>query len=678
MTLGIKPNWGIWLAALALLSFTACSDSDSSGSDAICGNGIVERGEQCDDGNTNSGDGCSAECRYEGRLPSACANLEDGDACGGNSVCLDGLCVEPGCMEDADCASDGVCLTESRCDLRTYECTGGDTLPNGEVCDLGGSNGVCLNGGCVTSDCEEDAECDNGNLCDGSEACVDNQCVAGSAPANGASCGGGDLCLNEVCITPSCVADADCSASNECALDGACDLSTYECTGGGNVADGTVCAVGGDDGVCLSGTCALVECLTDAECDNGLVCDGAERCVDYACVAGTPPADGASCGGGDVCADGACITAECLTNADCAPANTCFNAASCDTNTRRCVEGTRKFTRSCRLCDLTGPGTSSAPYGVVATDLGIAVRQPDGQMAYIFGDTFSEAYVGGGVWTSPVLLRSEPGLPDSCIEFTSAAGGTTAKQIIDYDRIADPSISTWLPSDAIVIGDRMYLHVIANSGLGNVQRTAIAYSDDNGENWTLSDTAVWPANVPGGAGEMMQLWTWERGDDGYVYVFSTKFISRDHNVILHRVPEDQILNPAAYEPWGWNGSAWGWGNPPSVVLPHGAAIGEMSLRRVEGVWILAYFNAGDADITIKVLEHGPTSNLHTAPTYKWIVAGHWGIGGERVMDNTRIAQLYGAYIHPDSRLDNMHLIISQWRTGPNWPYRSMQVVVSLP
>jgi cysteine-rich repeat protein len=32
---------------------------------ALCGNGIVEPGEQCDDGNTTDGDGCSSECRHE-------------------------------------------------------------------------------------------------------------------------------------------------------------------------------------------------------------------------------------------------------------------------------------------------------------------------------------------------------------------------------------------------------------------------------------------------------------------------------------------------------------------------------------------------------------------------------------------------------------------------------------
>ena len=32
----------------------------------VCGNGIRDAGEQCDDGNTVSGDGCSAGCRLEG------------------------------------------------------------------------------------------------------------------------------------------------------------------------------------------------------------------------------------------------------------------------------------------------------------------------------------------------------------------------------------------------------------------------------------------------------------------------------------------------------------------------------------------------------------------------------------------------------------------------------------
>ncbi len=32
---------------------------------SVCGNGIIESGEQCDDGNTNGGDGCSSTCQNE-------------------------------------------------------------------------------------------------------------------------------------------------------------------------------------------------------------------------------------------------------------------------------------------------------------------------------------------------------------------------------------------------------------------------------------------------------------------------------------------------------------------------------------------------------------------------------------------------------------------------------------
>ena len=30
-----------------------------------CGNGIVERGEECDDGNTIDNDGCSSNCTFD-------------------------------------------------------------------------------------------------------------------------------------------------------------------------------------------------------------------------------------------------------------------------------------------------------------------------------------------------------------------------------------------------------------------------------------------------------------------------------------------------------------------------------------------------------------------------------------------------------------------------------------
>ena len=38
----------------------------------------------------------------------------------------------------------------------------------------------------------------------------------------------------------------------------------------------------------------------------------------------------------------------------------------------------------------------------------------------------------------------------------------------------------------------------------------------------------------------------------------------------------------------------------------------------------------------------------------------------------RVAQLYGGYIVPGSTLADLHLVVSQWNTATNWPYRAMQ------
>lgn len=48
-----------------------CTENCGDGPPAapVCGNGSVEAGEQCDDGNTAGGDGCSATCRIEVKPP---------------------------------------------------------------------------------------------------------------------------------------------------------------------------------------------------------------------------------------------------------------------------------------------------------------------------------------------------------------------------------------------------------------------------------------------------------------------------------------------------------------------------------------------------------------------------------------------------------------------------------
>jgi cysteine-rich repeat protein len=69
-----------------------------------CGNGILESGEQCDDGNLVNGDGCSCTCTVEPPPPPppVCGNgiLESGEVCDdGNTVGLDGCSADCLCTD---------------------------------------------------------------------------------------------------------------------------------------------------------------------------------------------------------------------------------------------------------------------------------------------------------------------------------------------------------------------------------------------------------------------------------------------------------------------------------------------------------------------------------------------------------------------------------------------------
>ncbi len=100
-------------AAFLALTLSACgSSSQPPNPAAVCGNGAIEAGEACDDGNTALGDGCTAACLVQpgwtcSGQPSACiatcgngaldANEEcdDGDRASGDG-CSASCAVEPG------------------------------------------------------------------------------------------------------------------------------------------------------------------------------------------------------------------------------------------------------------------------------------------------------------------------------------------------------------------------------------------------------------------------------------------------------------------------------------------------------------------------------------------------------------------------------------------------------
>ncbi len=120
---------------------------------ASCGNGQIETGESCDDGNTANCDGCSSRCVQE-----ACGNgiLECTEECesgtGDDGRCSDTCLLEapavriPGGLRRTDCrlswalehGAEAIAMDRSGIPSRVQECTDGDP-----ECDFDAASGVC-------------------------------------------------------------------------------------------------------------------------------------------------------------------------------------------------------------------------------------------------------------------------------------------------------------------------------------------------------------------------------------------------------------------------------------------------------------------------------------------------------------------------------------------------------
>jgi cysteine-rich repeat protein len=161
-----------------------------------CGDGIVNSGEQCDDGNTIDNDFCHNDCTSPS--PPLCGNIviNPGETCdppgsdppppGGNLCRTDCTYCGDGITNDGEQCDDGNTIDTDGCH---NDCTfnpslcGNFVLNPGETCDPPGSDPPPLGGNLCRTDCTycgdgitNDGEtCDDGNTIDG-DACP-NDCT---------------------------------------------------------------------------------------------------------------------------------------------------------------------------------------------------------------------------------------------------------------------------------------------------------------------------------------------------------------------------------------------------------------------------------------------------------------------------------------------------------------------
>jgi MYXO-CTERM domain-containing protein len=384
------------------------------------GDGEIDAGEQCDDGNATAGDGCSASCRLE-----YCGNatVDPGEACDdGNRVDGDGCAAD--CRSDEGCGNDVVdgAVGEQCDDGNTdggdgcsatcrLEVCGNGVVDPGEVCD----DGNVMGGDGCASDCFSDETCGNGVVdVAAGEACDDGNTADGdgcSAACALPSCGDGIVDPGEACDDGNTAAGDGCGAtcrSDESCGNGVVDGAAGEQCDDGNTAAGDGCGatcrleVCGngivdpdevcDDGNVMGGDGCASDCFSDETCGNGVVDAAAgEACDD----GNTADGDGCqrgcalpSCGDGVVDAGEACDDGNtddgdgC--NATCTSDESCGNGVVdraagelCDEGDENGMEG--PCGADCALVRvLPDAGAPAAPDGGAQADAGTAGPAEDG------------------------------------------------------------------------------------------------------------------------------------------------------------------------------------------------------------------------------------------------------------------------------------------------------------
>lgn len=254
------------------------------------------------------------------------------------------------------------------------------------------------------------------------------------------------------------------------------------------------------------------------------------------------------------------------------------------------------------------PNNTSQRFSIWGTDVGVMWDNgiPDDpntpanehQVLIAVGDTFSDDNMTG-YWRNNTILRSGDGvlidgmaIPDgewfngNMFGGTPLNGPTQARPVIFKELLPAglptgvtmiPTAGISLPTPGTRFGATQYMSFMSvkqwgSPGTWTTNYSAIAYSEDNGENWKVAPTSI-RMNSPTGGNKNFQQAAFVMGNDGFVYSYGTPN-GRQGAAYVSRVLPKDILDTSKYEYYSKGTKTWfsstpaGWyKNAPSKATP---------------------------------------------------------------------------------------------------------------
>jgi cysteine-rich repeat protein len=367
----------------------------------VCGDGVLDATEQCDDHNTAGGDGCGPGCTFE-----VCGNgiLDYGEICDdGNTADFDGCphnCVPTACpgagapapapppvivptcgnltLEPPEQCDDGNLVSGDGCRSNcTTECCGDGVHDGLEACDDGntasgdGCSATCKLESCGNGILDPFEPCDDGNTSNNDNclndcrvaACGDgftDQAAPGIETCDDGNASFGDgcrpNCTRELCGDGIVDPQEACDDGNTAGGDGCSPTCKLEACGNGIVDVGEQC----DDGNTAGGDGCSPTCKVEG-CGNGVV-DPGEACDDGNAAIGDgcrPNCTAEVCGDGivdpqEACDDGNPVSGDgcsssCSLDGCAADSRLCNDGNPCTAD--HCVLGSCTHTNNTERCD---------------------------------------------------------------------------------------------------------------------------------------------------------------------------------------------------------------------------------------------------------------------------------------------------------------------------------------